>query len=63
MDSVWLALAIVMILEGIGPMLFPNKWLSFLQSLSDLPVAKIQLVGGVLVISGVAAILVLVNAG
>ena len=31
------ALAMVLIIEGLGPLLFPNKWRNYLQKLSQQP--------------------------
>jgi uncharacterized protein YjeT (DUF2065 family) len=37
MESFWLALALFLVMEGIGPMLFPNKWKNYIQAISELP--------------------------
>lgn len=47
-----LALAMMLVLEGIGPMLFPNRWQGFLKQLAEMPGASIQTYGGVLVTIG-----------
>ena len=52
-ESFWLALAMFLVLEGVGPMLFPNKWKKYIQSISELPTSQIQIVGGILVIAGI----------
>jgi uncharacterized protein YjeT (DUF2065 family) len=36
-DYWWAALGLVLIIEGIGPMLFPNKWRSYLQKIAEQP--------------------------
>ncbi|MCC2606612.1 DUF2065 domain-containing protein [Planctobacterium marinum] len=52
MDSLWLALALLLILEGVGPLLFPNRWQKYLHSLSQLPAAQLQKVGAAMVLGG-----------
>lgn len=52
-DYWWVALGLVLIIEGIGPMLFPNKWRSYLKKIAEQPTAQMQQVGGTLVIAGV----------
>lgn len=47
------ALGLVLIIEGLGPMLFPNKWRSYLKSIAEQPTAQMQQVGGTLVIAGI----------
>lgn len=48
MELFWQALVIVLLLEGIGPLLFPNKWQSYLRRLSAEPVSSLRQVGAVL---------------
>ncbi len=45
MDAWWLALVIVLLLEGLGPLLFPNKWQRYLARLAQEPVAKSRQIG------------------
>lgn len=52
MDSLWLALALLLILEGVWPLLFPNRWQKYLRSLSELPAEQLQKVGGAMVVGG-----------
>ncbi|BFT29016.1 DUF2065 domain-containing protein [Alteromonas sp. D210916BOD_24] len=53
MDWLLPALAIVLIVEGIGPLLFPNKWRNYLLQISLQPTNQLRQIGGVLVIIGV----------
>lgn len=39
-DYWWAALGLVLIIEGIGPMLFPNKWRSYLKKSQSNPQLK-----------------------
>ncbi|MGL4616473.1 MAG: DUF2065 domain-containing protein [Shewanella sp.] len=48
-----LALALVLILEGVGPLLLPNKWRRYLHELSLQPTALLRRIGGALVTAGV----------
>ncbi|GGD76298.1 DUF2065 domain-containing protein [Lacimicrobium alkaliphilum] len=51
-DAIWLALAMVLIIEGIGPMLFPNKWQQYIQQLAAQPPSQLRTMGGIMVIIG-----------
>ena len=53
------ALAMVLIVEGIGPMLFANKWQRFLQQVSQQPVNQLRTMGGILVTIGVVSLMYL----
>lgn len=50
----WLlpAVALVLIIEGIGPLLFPNKWRNYLQEISQQQTNQLRQIGGTLVILG-----------
>lgn len=48
MDIFWQSIALVLLLEGLGPLLFPNKWRSYLRRLSEEPVSGLRQVGAVL---------------
>ncbi|WP_127020176.1 DUF2065 domain-containing protein [Rheinheimera mangrovi] len=52
-DYWWAVLGLVLIIEGLGPMLFPNKWRSYLQRIAEQPTAQMQQVGRILVLAGV----------
>ncbi|MEQ3640201.1 DUF2065 domain-containing protein [Alteromonas sp. A081] len=51
------ALAMVLIIEGIGPLLFPNKWRNYLLQISQQPSNQLRQIGGVLVIFGTLLLL------
>jgi uncharacterized protein YjeT (DUF2065 family) len=55
----WLlpAFALVLVIEGIGPLLFPNKWRNYLHQISQQPSNQLRQVGGTLVIIGVMLLL------
>ena len=50
--TILVALALLLIVEGVGPMLFANKWQRFLQQISQQPVNQLRTMGGVLVTIG-----------
>ena len=57
MDWLLPALALVLIVEGIGPLLFPNKWRNYLLQVSQQPINQLRQMGGVLVIIGTLLLL------
>lgn len=48
-----LAIALVLILDGVGPLLFPNKWRRYLNELSNQNQHILRRIGGALVTAGV----------
>lgn len=54
--SILCALAIVMIIEGIGPMLFAKRWQRYMSELASQPVEQLRTIGGVLVTIGVVSL-------
>ena len=58
-EVILMALAMVLIVEGIGPMLFANKWQRFLQQISQQPVNELRTMGGILVTIGVVSLMYL----
>jgi uncharacterized protein YjeT (DUF2065 family) len=51
-DTLLIAFALVFIVEGIGPMLFPNKWQSYIRQIAEQPTNQLRSMGGVLVTIG-----------
>ncbi|QFI39091.1 DUF2065 family protein [Moritella marina ATCC 15381] len=51
-NELWLALAIVFIIEGIMPMLMPKQWQKMLTSVSQQPTNKVRKYAGCLVVTG-----------
>lgn len=56
LDTVLTAFALLLIFEGIGPMLFPNKWQGFIQQLAQQPSHQLRTMGGVLVTIGLVCL-------
>ncbi|KII78587.1 DUF2065 domain-containing protein [Vibrio renipiscarius] len=52
-SSIWLAIGLVLIVEGLGPLIAPNGWRSMVAELSKQPDAQLRRVGGCLVVAGV----------
>ena len=51
--TIWLAFALVLVLEGLGPMLYPQAWRKMVAALSNLPDSLLRRFGGGLVVAGV----------
>ncbi|MDC8832185.1 DUF2065 domain-containing protein [Alteromonas gilva] len=51
-DWLWVSLAIVLIIEGAGPLLMPNRWQRYLTQLAQTNPNQIRRIGGALVITG-----------
>lgn len=49
-------MALVLVIEGIGPMLFPKKWQHYIHSLLQQPVEQLRTIGGILVTVGVVSL-------
>lgn len=52
-QSIWLAIGIVLIVEGLGPLVAPNGWRQMVAQLSQQPDNQLRRVGGSLVVTGV----------
>jgi len=48
MELFWTSLALVLLLEGIGPLVFPTQWQNYLRRLSSEPISSVRQVGAVL---------------
>ncbi len=51
--SILLAFGIVLIVEGLGPLLAPNGWKNMVQQLSQQPDNQLRRIGGCLVSAGI----------
>jgi len=58
-EVIWMAIAMVLIVEGVGPMLFANKWQRFLLQISQQPVSQLRTMGGILVTIGFVSLIYL----
>ncbi len=51
-NSLWLALGLVLIVEGLGPLITPNGWRNMVAELSRQPDNQLRRIGGCLVVAG-----------
>ena len=56
-STIWLALALVLVLEGLGPMLYPKAWKKMICAMTNLPDNILRRFGGGLVVAGVVVYL------
>lgn len=59
LDTILVALALLLIVEGLGPMLFPNRWQRFMLQMAQQPLNQLRSMGGVLVVIGVVSLVYL----
>jgi len=52
-STIWLALALVLVFEGLGPMLYPRLWRRMILTMTQLPETMLRRFGGGLVVAGV----------
>lgn len=52
-STIWMALALVLVLEGLGPMLMPRVWRRMILEMTQLPDRLLHRFGGGLVVAGV----------
>ena len=50
--SIWLSVALVLVLEGLGPMFFPRAWRKMILAMTQLPDGLLRRFGGGLVVAG-----------
>ncbi|WP_133408315.1 DUF2065 domain-containing protein [Parashewanella tropica] len=56
--TIMLALGVVLVFEGLGPLLIPNKWKQVLASISEQTPQSLQRLGGALVTVGIVLIFI-----
>ncbi|MEZ3501689.1 DUF2065 domain-containing protein [Pantoea sp. KPR_PJ] len=50
--TIWMALALVLVLEGLGPMFLPRMWRRMILGMAKLPDRLLHRFGGGLVVAG-----------
>ena len=55
-ETLWFAIGLLLIIEGIGPLLFPNRWQDFIRQISELGSESIRRIGGCLVVAGLVIV-------
>lgn len=62
-DSILLAICFVLIIEGLMPLIMPDKWKQFLMQIALQPSESLRRLGGILVIVGIiSAYFLIMNA-
>lgn len=51
-NSIWVALGLVLVAEGLGPLIAPNGWRQMVAQLSEQPDNQLRRIGGCLVVAG-----------
>ncbi|KXF80364.1 DUF2065 domain-containing protein [Enterovibrio coralii] len=51
-NTLLVALGLVLVVEGLGPMLVPKKWREMVSEMSALPDTTLRRIGGCLVVAG-----------
>ncbi|MEQ9860766.1 DUF2065 domain-containing protein [Pectobacterium cacticida] len=51
-STIWLALGLVLVLEGLGPLLFPRLWRRMIVSIAQFPDTILRRFGGGIVVAG-----------
>ena len=52
-NSIWLAIGLVLIVEGLGPLVVPRGWRNMVAELSQQSDSQLRRIGGCLVVAGV----------
>lgn len=51
-NALWIAFGLVLVVEGLGPLLAPTQWQSMVVRLSQQPSGHLRRMGGCLVVAG-----------
>ncbi|WP_040891221.1 DUF2065 domain-containing protein [Vibrio ezurae] len=51
-QGIWIAIGLVLVLEGLGPLLAPNAWRKMMSQMSQQPDNQLRRLGGCLVVAG-----------
>lgn len=62
MDTLWAALALVLVVEGLMPFLAPRAWRETFRKLTEMSDGQIRFIGLASIVLGLAAFLVVRNA-
>ena len=62
MDTLWAALALVLVVEGLMPFVAPRAWRETFRKLTEMSDGQIRFIGLASILLGLAAFLVLRNA-
>lgn len=57
-ESIMLAIALLLIIEGVGPLLFPQRWQAYLREISTQNQAVLRRIGGAFVTAGIILLII-----
>jgi len=60
-NTILIAFSLVLVIEGIGPMLFPKRWKSYIYQIATQPNEQLRTIGGVMVTIGVVSLFFLLE--
>jgi len=55
-STIWLALGLVLVVEGLGPLMVPQGWRAMISQLSQQPDSQLRRIGGCLVVAGIVIV-------
>lgn len=55
-EALWLAIGLMLLFEGIGPLLYPNRWANFMKNLAEEDPLVLRRIGGILCVVGAVII-------
>ncbi len=58
-ESIWLAIGLVLIVEGVGPLVAPNGWRAMVAQLSEQSNNQLRRIGGCLVVAGAVIVIMM----
>ncbi|AYV21645.1 MULTISPECIES: DUF2065 domain-containing protein [Vibrio] len=60
-QSLWIALGLVLVVEGLGPLLAPRGWRNMVSQLAQQPDENLRRIGGCLVVAGAVITFMMLN--
>ncbi|WP_428775729.1 DUF2065 domain-containing protein [Vibrio sp.] len=51
-QSIWLAIGLLLVAEGVGPLIAPSGWRAMISQMSQQPDSQLRRIGGCLVVAG-----------
>lgn len=60
-NAIFIAFSIVLVIEGIGPMLFPRRWKRYIYQIATQPNEQLRTIGGVMVTIGLVSLVFLLG--
>jgi uncharacterized protein YjeT (DUF2065 family) len=60
-EAIWIALGLVLIVEGLGPLLVPTRWRAMIVEMVRQPDSQLRRIGGCLVVAGAVIVFMLIS--